>query len=272
MVSGETGEDIMAKTVRDGRPLVWVAMALAAALVLSVALAPVRALAADTVTIPDPDEKGSITLKLEDAKGKAVSGGKLTIYQVADAQSDEDGYHFAYVDDFASQTTELTQANLKNPKSSFIASLEKVASKLKGNTRSIDKDGNISFTDLYTGVYLVVQTEAADGYKAISSFLVSIPYDYQGTLTYDLTPKMVKSKVGTVKAVTGKTTPSHTKKSSGYTPSSTPFTSTTTGTKLPQTGQLWWPVWILAAAGSLLVVVGLVAKSRSEKKSDGARA
>lgn len=32
---------------------------------------------------------------------------------------------------------------------------------------------------------------------------------------------------------------------------------------LPQTGQLWWPVWVLAAAGAVLLVSGMVRKKRS---------
>ena len=34
------------------------------------------------------------------------------------------------------------------------------------------------------------------------------------------------------------------------------------GTKLPQTGQLWWPVPLLCAAGLVLLAAGLVLKKR----------
>lgn len=36
--------------------------------------------------------------------------------------------------------------------------------------------------------------------------------------------------------------------------------------KLPQTGQLWWPVGILLSAGAILLVAGLVMKKRSKEK------
>lgn len=33
--------------------------------------------------------------------------------------------------------------------------------------------------------------------------------------------------------------------------------------RLPQTGQLWWPVWLMAGAGSVLILAGLVEKRRA---------
>jgi hypothetical protein len=38
-----------------------------------------------------------------------------------------------------------------------------------------------------------------------------------------------------------------------------------TGTKLPQTGQLWWPVSVLAAVGLILVVLGVGIKKKESK-------
>ena len=46
-----------------------------------------------------------------------------------------------------------------------------------------------------------------------------------------------------------------------YTPGATPPPS---GGKLPQTGQLWWPVPVLTAAGMLLIVVGLVRRREAD--------
>ena len=39
-------------------------------------------------------------------------------------------------------------------------------------------------------------------------------------------------------------------------------TSTTSRTTLPQTGQLWWPIWVLCPAGLLLVLIGLRLRRR----------
>ena len=49
-----------------------------------------------------------------------------------------------------------------------------------------------------------------------------------------------------------------------YTPGATPPPSKPSGGKLPQTGQLWWPVPVLTAAGMLLIVVGLVRRREAD--------
>ena len=38
--------------------------------------------------------------------------------------------------------------------------------------------------------------------------------------------------------------------------------SKTEAAKLPQTGQLWWPVWLLTAVGVLMLTGGLAARKR----------
>ena len=51
------------------------------------------------------------------------------------------------------------------------------------------------------------------------------------------------------------------------TPSRSGNTTSTSGNTarvtLPQTGQLWWPVWILAGAGVVLLVIGLIRRKTS---------
>ena len=48
-------------------------------------------------------------------------------------------------------------------------------------------------------------------------------------------------------------------------PSVTKTTVTASGGKLPQTGQLWWPIWLLSAVGIALIVGGIMMKNRSKK-------
>lgn len=43
------------------------------------------------------------------------------------------------------------------------------------------------------------------------------------------------------------------------------LTNTSDASRLPQTGQLWWPVWLMAGAGSLLILLGL--SNRRKAKS-----
>ena len=36
-------------------------------------------------------------------------------------------------------------------------------------------------------------------------------------------------------------------------------------TRLPQTGQLWWPVWLLAGLAAVLVIIGLILRMSGKK-------
>lgn len=45
-----------------------------------------------------------------------------------------------------------------------------------------------------------------------------------------------------------------------------PETSTSSSEKLPQTGQLWWPVPLLAGGGILFIAIGLRIRSRKENE------
>ncbi|HAP78795.1 MAG TPA: hypothetical protein DCQ78_01135, partial [Ruminococcus sp.] len=45
-----------------------------------------------------------------------------------------------------------------------------------------------------------------------------------------------------------------------------PETSTSSSGKLPQTGQLWWPVPLLAGGGILFIAIGLRIRSRKENE------
>ena len=49
----------------------------------------------------------------------------------------------------------------------------------------------------------------------------------------------------------------------GTGPASTPPPKTPMPDRLPQTGQLWWPVPLLLAAGLVLVIAGLLRRRRS---------
>ena len=111
-------------------------------------------------------------------------------------------------------------------------------------------NGTCKFENLTPGLYLVRQGNASDGGVKINPFLVSIPgkdgsYDVVGA-----------PKKGVVVPVTP-TPPSKT------TPTPTPGNPPSTSKKvLPQTGQLWWPVPVLCAAGLALVIGGFMLKRK----------
>lgn len=103
------------------------------------------------------------------------------------------------------------------------------------------KDGKALFNEIPMGLYLIFQQKAASGYNNISPFLVTVPYDGKMDVTSISKPEMKKeppSPTETTKPTTGG--------SSGG----------NTGNKLPQTGQLTWPIPWLASSGMVLFVLG----------------
>ena len=105
----------------------------------------------------------------------------------------------------------------------------------EGKTVSIDAQGSAVFSELKLGLYLIVQTTPASGRAVVKPFLVSVPARDGEQLLYDVdaSPKVSAPGAPTV------------------TPTPAP-----SGDKLPQTGQLWWPVPVLAVLGLLCVALG----------------
>ena len=61
------------------------------------------------------------------------------------------------------------------------------------------------------------------------------------------------------------------KKKSGVKGSSRSTTSEESAERLPQTGQLWWPVWVMAAAGVVLILIGLLVRRSGKHDSRESR-
>ena len=135
-----------------------------------------------------------------------------------------------------------------------LAKLEKKLTPVTADPVTVDKDGNATFSDLTFGLYLVVQKTAASGYGKTAPFLVSVPYLYADEYQYDVTSQ---PKTDLKREVPTKPT----------SPTTKPTTSSGGGKKLPQTGQLWWPVPVLACAGLGCIAVGLF--RRWEARDEG---
>lgn len=235
----------------------------AAALAMSAMLVPggsLTAAAAENNEILDPDQAGSITVTLTNREtGALVTGGKLALYKVADVKVDN-GFVYTWRDVFRdagevpAEDEDLT-ADLAN----------KLWELAQYSGRSLDEasvevgsDGTAVFQDLEVGLYLVVQTEKADGNLVIDPFLVTVPVrNADGSLTYnvDASPKVGK--------VTDTTPVPSNNNTSTTTSSSSSSSSSSSTTKLPQTGQLWWPVMLLGCAGAVLIMAGWARKRRS---------
>ncbi len=200
---------------------------------------PVSASAKD---VPKPGRQGSITVTMR-AGTKVVSGGELTAYRVGRVADDGD-YNYSFLPtgvftDWGEDFGDLNSAEQSAKTAKSLADYVK-KQKITGVKKTIGKDGKATFPDLEQGLYLLVQTKAASGYSAVNPFLVSVPYLKNGVYVYEVD---ATSKTGLVPQ-----------------PSTTPGKP---GEKLPQTGQLWWPVPVLLAVGLLFVVLGLAKRRGS---------
>lgn len=196
--------------------------------------------------VPDLTRKGSITITMK-YKGKPVSGGSLNLYKVGDVHEDDGNYSFVPVKGLEA----LDYSDIQSPdlaKSAAKAVEEKKIAAVK--TVTIGSNGTAEFSDLALGLYLVAQKTAASGYKMTASFLVSVPYLEDGAYVYNVKADPKTDLEREVK-------PTPTQKPS--TPSG--------GGKLPQTGQLWWPVPVLICMGLGCIAVGLIRRREGSERN-----
>lgn len=197
--------------------------------------------------VPDLTRSGSITVGMR-YEGKEVPGGTLMIYRVGEVCENDGNYSFGWYGAFAGCGYSLESMETQALADQLVNYAE--TRNIQGTVADISQNGMAVFQGLDLGVYLVVQTEAAESYEKISPFLITIPMTEDGKYTYnvDASPKLELTRT--------------------YAPSITPEPSADkpSGSRLPKTGQLNWPIPILASAGVLLFAVGWMLKYGKRKK------
>lgn len=184
--------------------------------------------------VPDLTKTGSITVAMR-YQDKAVPGGSLTLYRVGDVDEDGGDYSFVPTGDFKGCVAAFDEKNIQSPElAKELADYAETKKLSAVGTKTAGKDGNVTFSGLELGLYLLVQETAAPGYGKMSPFLVSVPYLEDNQYVYD-----VKSapKTDLEREVTPTETAPH-------------------GPTLPQTGQLNWPVPVLVVLGLTLFTIG----------------
>lgn len=191
--------------------------------------------------VPDLSQPGTIEVTMQFA-GEAIPGGSLTIYRVGDIVEENGNYSYQLTDTFAPSGVELTDVQ------SYYLALDlaeyAIEQDMEGITEKIDGEGHVIYA-VEPGLYLFVQYLPAEGYQEVSPFLVGMPNVKDGKYIYDVdaTPKV------NPKPVPETTEPPETKPPQE---------------QLPQTGQLNWPVPVLAVSGLALLIAGLALKGRKE--------
>lgn len=244
--------------------------------------------------VVDLSRTGSIKVSLYDSEtSEAVGGGTLTLYRVAKVQKDNANLSFVYTNGFEDCGVELGDLS-EGELAGRLA--EKIAATAESTTVEISDLGVAEFGDLEVGLYLVVQTTAAENYNVVNPFLVSVPIQENGKYVYDVD---ALPKVGTA---TKKTPDTPDEPDTPDTPDEpdTPDTPVAPGPDnpdgwvlgdhgekiylnpeapspdnpngyvmgahgLPQTGQLNWPIPVLAVTGVVLVAAGIKLKKGTRK-------
>lgn len=236
---------------------------------------------------------GSIHVNLYDStNNKALSGGELTVYRVAEVQRKNGNLNFEYCGDFdgcAIELGDLTDSTLAGQLQEYLSD------NAEGTVREVDANGNVNFDDLELGLYLVVQTKASKGYKPVNSFLVSLPMAEDGEWNYEVdaspkvgaytpepeTPPFPPNKPDKPDKPNTPDTPENPGNPDNPVSPGNPDNPVAPGTPdnpvapgspdnpvlpghpdhpvLPQTGQLNWPIPVMAVSGMLLFAYGWVA-------------
>ncbi len=249
--------------------------------------------------VVDLSRTGSIKVSLYDSEtSEAVGGGTLTLYRVAKVQKDNANLSFVYTNGFEDCGVELGDLS-EGELAGRLA--EKIAATAESTTVEISDLGVAEFGDLEVGLYLVVQTTAAENYNVINPFLVSVPIQENGSYVYDVD---ALPKVGTAAKKTPEPpdkpdtpdtpdTPDKPEEKNPDTPTApgpdnpdgwvlgahgekiylnpeAPSPDSPNGYVmgahgLPQTGQLNWPIPVLAVTGVVLVAAGIKLKKGTRK-------
>lgn len=181
------------------------------------------------------DLTGSLSITMN-YKGQAVNDGELILFQVARLYKSDEQNAFVLTDDFSDcgiLLTDISFAEFADKCAVFAAE-----NNVEGMSKEIGADGKVYFDNLSTGLYLIAQKSVTLGdFSPISPFLVSIPEEKDGKYIYDIdaSPKIELKK---------------------NTPPNEDITKPKPDTLLPQTGQLNWPIPLLATAGLVLLILG----------------
>lgn len=198
-----------------------------------------------TVSAHDvPVERDDCTIEIRIRyNGENVDGGTLTVIKVGYVDEEDGNYFFSRVGDDA-LLEDVASADA-------VAALKKYYADNKGSisfeTQTADaKEGICQFSGLSTGLYLVIQETPVPGFSALNASLVSVPQLVDGVYEYNISVA--------IKSELKREDPTD------------PTPTAPTVPDLPQTGQLNWPIVVMAVVGMLMFLLGWVTYSKTAKK------
>lgn len=194
----------------------------------------------------------TLTVHLQTKAAKPIKGGTFTIWKVADVVYDNGDAIFQGIGAFSSlgrmDGDDISESDIGAPKIAKNCNNIVESSGPKATDKKMTNAKGVAyFTDLTPGLYFVKNTKAAKGYKKAAYYCITIPRNPKGTgYTYDVDslPKPPVAKTAKPDDEDDEDVPPVKK-------------------KLPQTGQLWWPVPVLAGFGVLFLLIGFLRRRRA---------
>lgn len=208
---------------------------ISALLIASLLLAalPVTVFAHDYVQMDKTDCTIEVVVRYD---GENITGGTITAVKVGYVHEEDGNYSFRRVGDDAL----IENIQSTDTLNSLLSYYSENKSTLLFEAQTVDvKNGGAKFENLTPGLYLILQEKAAEGFSKLNPFLVSVPYMQDGAYIYD---------------VTAKNKPALEPEAEPTEPE--PTEPEPTDPKLPQTGQLNWPVPVLTVTGLMLFILG----------------
>lgn len=218
-------------------------------------------------------------------QGRPIPGGSLTLHRVGERVEENGTLSFKLTDDFSESRVPLDDVQAPN----IAAELAEYAAAqvLPGQTSFIGSSGTVTFSPLEPGLYLILQLQSAPCYYKISPFLIYVPgpeSDSYGELV-NASPKIESVPYDPPRPSEPEepdqppvpdTPPQPDYPDTPDEPSQPPETPPDVPTtpenpgpeedipdspvpqapKLPQTGQLNWPVGVLVVTGMALMLIG----------------
>ncbi|MBO4694073.1 MAG: sortase [Clostridia bacterium] len=195
---------------------------------------------------PDLEALCSATICFDSSAKEMMNQGKVSLYRIADLKWANGKIAFKYVSAYADCGIK-TKCLENNDVADDIVRYTELHNILSEYDAEI-VNGEADFVNIHSGLYLVLQSEKALGYNAFSPFVLPLPFFSEGGgYTYNVVskPKISPEARGSSLKLSNM------------------------DSRLPQTGQLWWPVIVFSALGIflsfLLIVVNKIIKERRLK-------
>ena len=239
--------------------------------------------------VPDTARRCSVTVSFQKDK-EPVAGGSVICTRVGYIYMDGISVRYRRVLDNADMI------NLQDPDTAHELERYVKQNNITGTAKTVGKDGKVTFDNLEPGVYLIRQKNAPDGYMPIKPFLVTLPYLKDGEYIYDLDASAkteldkepsepTEPSTGPTEPSTGPSEPTEpstgpsepTEPSTGPSEPTEPSTGPSEPTEpteptepgggdAPQTGQLNWPIPVMAVMGIFCLCLGMYFSTKDKKE------